>query len=216
MNKPLSLTEALSSLRDKQSPKWRSLYDALVQQLVKEGAAGAALKVGDRLPAFMLASAEGHFVRSETLLKRGPIVLSFYRGRWCPYCSAELEALGAAAESIRENGATLVAVTAEAGGEALRTKFERQFDFEILCDLDNGLALECGLVFKLPPAIQSALLESNLDLPKLYGNTSWFLPIPATYIVDGGGVIRDFYVNPDFRYRLDPAEILRALERLKA
>lgn len=216
MSKQLSLTEVLSSLRDKQSPKWRSLYDAMLQRLLEDGAATAALKAGDRLPSFVLASAEGHLVRSEELLAGGPIVLSFYRGRWCPYCSAELDALNTVADMIRSKGATLVAVTAEAGGEALRMKFERQFDFEILCDLDNGLALECGLVFQLPQELQTAYLESNMDLPTLYGNTSWFLPIPATYIVDRGGVIRDFYVNPDFRYRLDPAEVLSAIERLKA
>src|SRR5258708_17297220 len=117
MNKPLSLTEVLSSLRDKQSSKWRTLYDALVQHLVDDGAANDALKVGDKLPDFMLASAEGHFVRTQDLLAKGPVVLSFYRGRWCPYCSAELAALNAVAGEIRGSGAMLVAVTAEAGGE---------------------------------------------------------------------------------------------------
>ena len=216
MNKQLSLTEVLASLRDKASPKWRSLYDALVQHLVDEGAANDALKVGDKIPDFMLASAEGHFVRSADLLAKGPVVLSFYRGRWCPYCSAELDALNAVASRVRDSGATLVAITAEAGGEAIRTKFERKFDFEILCDLDNGLALECGLVFKVTPEVQAAYLERNLDLAKIYGNTSWFLPIPATYVVDAGGIIREAYVNPDFRYRLDPAAIMTAIERLKA
>jgi len=215
MNKPMSLTEVLSSLRDKQSPKWRSLYDALVQHLVDEGAASDSLKTGDKIPDFMLANAEGRFVRRDDLLAKGPVVLSFYRGRWCPYCSAELDALNAVATRIRDSGATLAAVTAEAGGEAIRTKFERKFDFEILCDLDNGLALECGLVFKLTPEVQKAYLETNLDLPKLYGNTSWFLPIPATYVVDVGGTIREAYVNPDFRDRLDPVAILAAIERLR-
>jgi peroxiredoxin len=216
MTKPLSLTDVLASLRDKQSPNWRSLYDALVQHLVDEGAANDALKVGDKIPDFMLASAEGHFVRSQDLLSKGPVVLSFYRGRWCPYCSAELDALNAVASRVRDSGATLVAVTPEAGGEAIRTKFERKFDFEILCDLDNGLALECGLVFKVTPEVQKAYLETNLDLAKVYGNSSWFLPIPATYVVDGGGTIRGAYVNPDFRYRLDPAVIMTTVERLKA
>ncbi|MBI1213287.1 MAG: redoxin domain-containing protein [Alphaproteobacteria bacterium] len=216
MNKQLSLTEVLASLRDKQSPKWRSLYDTLVQHLVDEGAANDARKAGDKLPDFMLANAEGKFVRSEDLLAKGPVILSFYRGRWCPYCSAELDALNKVATSIRDSGATLAAVTAEAGGEAIRTKFERQFDFEILCDLDNGLALECGLVFKLTPEVQKAYIESNLELPKLYGNTSWFLPIPATYVVDRGGVIREAYVNPDFRYRLDPKAIMAVIEKLTA
>ena len=215
MNKPLSLTEVLSSLRDKQSPQWRSLYDALVQRLVDEGVVDSALKAGDRFPEFTLASAEGHFVRSDLLLAKGPAVFSFYRGRWCPYCSAELDALNSVAEQIRGTGAVLAAITAEAGGEAIRTKFERHFDFEILCDLDNGLALECGLVFKLTPEVQDALVKANLDFPKIYGNTSWFLPIPATYVVDRAGVIREAYINPDFRYRLDPAVIMEALSRIK-
>jgi len=215
MNKQLSLTEVLSSLRDRQSPQWRSLYDVMVERLVEEGAAASALKAGDQFPEFTLASAEGHFVSSQRLFARGPAVLSFYRGRWCPYCSAELEALNTVAEQIRGTGATLAAITAEAGGEAIRTKFERNFDFEILCDLDNGLALECGIVFKLPPEVQAALIKANVDFPKLYGNTSWFLPIPATYVVDRAGTIREAYVNPDFRFRLDPATIIQSLKQIE-
>ena len=216
MNRQLSLTEALSSLRDQQSPQWRSLYDVMVERLVEEGAAASALKAGDRFPDFTLASAEGHFVSSQRLLARGPAVLSFYRGRWCPYCSAELEALNTVAEQIRGTGAVLAAITAEVGGEATRTKFERVFDFEILCDLDNGLALECGIVFKLPTDVQNALAKANIDFPKLYGNTSWFLPIPATYIVDRSGIIREAFVNADFRFRLDPAEIVRSLQQIES
>jgi len=215
MNRQLSLTEVLSSLRDRQSPQWRSLYDVMVERLAEEGVAESALKAGDRFPEFTLASADGHVVSSQRLLARGPAVLSFYRGRWCPYCSAELEALNTVAEQIRGTGATLAAITAEAGGEAIRTKFERNFDFEILCDLDNGLALECGIVFKLPVDVQNALIKANVDFPKLYGNTSWFLPIPATYVVDRSGLIREAYVNPDFRYRLDPAAIVGALQQIE-
>ena len=214
MNKQLSLTEVLSSLRDRQSPQWRSIYDVMVQRLVDEGATASALKVGDRFPDFTLASAEGHFVTSEGLLSRGPAVLSFYRGRWCPYCSAELEALNSVAMQIRNSGASLVAITAEAGGEAIRTKFERGFDFEILCDLDNGLALECGIVFKLPEDVRNALIKAGVDFPKLYGNTSWFLPIPATYVVDQSGIVREAHVNPDFRFRLDPVAIIETLKKI--
>lgn len=216
MNKQLSLTEVLSSLRDRQSPQWRTLYDVMVEQLAAEGIAASALKTGDRFPDFMLASAEGHLVSSQRLLERGPAVLSFYRGRWCPYCSAELRALNTVAEQVRGAGAVLAAITAEAGGEAIRTKFEHSLDFEILCDLDNGLALECGIVFKLPQDVREALVKANVDFPKLYGNTSWFLPIPATYIVDRTGVIREAYVNPDFRYRLDPAQIMQSLKQIEA
>src|SRR5690606_11849450 len=108
-----------------------------------------ALKPGDKCPPFALTSAEGAFVRSEDLLARGPMVLSFYRGMWCPFCSAELEALHEATPAIRAAGGGLVAVTAEAGGKPSEVKQERGFEFEILCDLDNGLALTFGLVFRV-------------------------------------------------------------------
>jgi len=215
MTERKSLPDVLAALRNKQSARGLALADKLNQGLIEAGAADGALKVGERLPDFMLASAEGRFVRSEELLARGPMVLSFYRGKWCPYCSAELEALNSVAGEIAAGGATLVTVTPEAGGEALRAKFERNFRFEILCDLDNGLALECGLVFRLPDEVQKAYLDSGLDLPKLYGNDSWFLPIPATYVVDRNGVVADAYVNPDYRYRLDPETILASIARLK-
>jgi peroxiredoxin len=99
--------------------------------------------------------------------------------------------------------------------QALRTKIDRGLDFEILCDLDNTLALECGLMFPVPDEIRAAYMERNIDFVRIYGNEAWLLPTPATYIVRQDGVIASAYVNPDFRYRLEPAEIVKALATLR-
>ena len=209
-----SLTEALSELRPKIPEPYTSLNDAIVKHLVKTGAADDALKAGDRMPDFALTNVEGALVRSQDLLARGPIALSFYRGEWCPFCSAELEALHQSERAIRDAGGQLVAITPEARGLPLKVKQRRHFNFEILCDLDNGLALAFGLVFRVSEGMVAEFSKDGTDFPLFYDNDSWFLPIPATYVIGRDGVIAHAYVNPDFRYRLDPAEIVSSLRGL--
>jgi len=191
------LTERLAEIRNRASARMRELYDALVKQLIASGAVEGALREGATFPDFQLASADGRFVRRDDLLKHGPAVISFYRGAWCPYCSAELNALAEIAPKIRAAGASLTAITPEAGGIALRTKVDRDLDFEILCDLDNVLALECGLVFPVPDNIRAAYVERGIDFVRMYDNDAWMLPTPATYIVGPSAVIAKAYVNPD-------------------
>lgn len=209
------LSEKLAEIRARARPQSVSIYDALVKKLIDSGAMDGALKEGGTFPDFQLASADGHLVRRADMLARGPAVVSFYRGAWCPYCSAELNALAEIAPQVLAAGANLVAITPEAGGRALRTKFDRELDFEILCDLDNVLAAECGLVFPVPDDVRKAYVENKLDLSLIYGNDGWMLPTPATYVVRQDGVIAKAYVNPDFRYRLEPGEILTALAALR-
>jgi peroxiredoxin len=209
-----TLTQELAAIRDAANPQGRALYDAPVKHLIESGAMENALKEGDVFPDFQLASAEGHFVRRADILATGPTVISFYRGAWCPYCSAELNALAEIAPQIRSAGAALVAVTPEAGGTALRTKVDRGLDFEILCDLDNVLALECGLVFPVPDELRRAYLKNGRDFSLIYGNDAWMLPTPATYVLRRDGIVARAYVNPDFRHRLEPGEILKSLKAL--
>ncbi len=215
MTMKTTLDAELAALRDTASPRARELYDKLVKQLMDSGATQGALKEGDTFPDFQLASADGRFVRRDDLLAKGPTVFSFYRGAWCPYCSAELNALAETAPQFQALGATLVAITPEAGGIALRTKVDRDFGFEILCDLDNILALECGLMFPVPDGIRIGNLERGIDFLRIYGNEAWMLPTPATYIVRPDGIIAKAFVNPDFRYRLEPQEIVGALSALR-
>jgi peroxiredoxin len=208
MSKKSSFGDILANIRARTVEWFSRGNDRLVQHLIESGVADNALKAGAQLPDFMLPSADGRMVNSSDLLGKGPLVLSFYRGVWCPYCSAELNALADTAPRLRALDAQVIAITPEAGGQALKTKRERNFAFEILCDIDNGVAMEFGLVFRLPKENQEFMLKVDRDLPKIYGNDSWFLPIPATYVVRPDGVIHHAYVNPDFRERLDPDVLL--------
>lgn len=210
-----TLADELAAIRNKASARGRAAYDKLVKHLIDSGATDGALKEGATFPDFQLASAEGRFVRRTDVLANGPAVISFYRGAWCPYCSAELNALADVAPDIRAAGARLVAITPEAGGTALRTKVDRNLDFEILIDLDNVLALECGLMFPVPDDIRQGYMARGIDFVRIYGNDAWMLPTPATYIVRGDAVIARAYVNPDFRRRLEPADILKSLAELR-
>jgi len=188
--------------------------DRLVQGLIDAGAADGALKVGDPLPDFLLPNAEGQLISSTQLLAGGPLVLSFYRGVWCPYCSEELNALAEAAPRLKAAGAIVVAITPEIGGVALKTKRERNLQFEILCDVDNGVAMEFGLMFRIPEDIQKSYLKFNVNMPKIYGNDGWMIPIPATYVVSRDGVIAYAYVNLDYRDRCDPESLINIVKKL--
>jgi peroxiredoxin len=210
-----TLADRLAEIRATASEKLTFLNDRLVERLIAAETAQGALKAGDESPDFALPTAEGAFAQSADLLQDGPLVISFYRGQWCPFCSAELEALHIAEPDIRARGARLAAITPEAGGLALSVKRERNFGFDILCDIDNGVALSFGLVFRVPAELEDFLRGAGYELSLTYDNDSWFLPIPATYIVARDGTIAHAYVNPDFRQRLDPREIVRVLSGLK-
>jgi peroxiredoxin len=212
MTRKRSLSDELEAIRDASSERARMSYDTLVRHLIDSGATHQALREGDDFPDFRLPNAEGRLVTREELLRNGPAVVSFYRGIWCPYCSAELNALAGIAPQIAARGGSLAAITPEVGGAALKTKVERALAFEVLCDMDNTLALECGLLFPLPDDIRAIYLERGIDFNRIYGNDAWLLPVPATYVVRSDSVIATAYVNPDFRYRLDPTEILKALD----
>jgi len=213
MSERKSLAENLAQIRDS-NPLWKARYDTLVQGLREAHVGEGALKAGDAAPDFALTNAEGHIVALVDLLAKGHVVLSFYRGKWCPYCVTELESLREASSVITALGASLVAVTAEDCGGALAAKRKHSLEFEILCDFENGLGLAFGLVFRVPDVVRGYYQEADLNFPLIYGNESWFLPIPATYVIGQDGVIRHAYINPDFRERLDPAIILDVLKAL--
>ena len=199
-----------------ESEEIRQGYDALVAQLAASGITEASLKAGDHIPEFELPSVEGRLVGSEELLGRGPLVLSFFRGGWCPYCALELGALQDALPDIEARGASAVAITPDTGAAFAAVKSKNGLDFDILSDLDYGLALLFGILFKLPDPIRDLYLRIGIDLGARHGNRhAWLLPIPATYVVDRQGIITHANVDPDFRRRMEPSEIIKALDRLR-
>ncbi len=184
------------------------LYDALVEKLRQQGTGDAAPRVGQPFPDFVLPDAWGQLRSLDALLARGPLVLSFNRGGWCPHCAYELRAWGNHHDALREAGGSLAVITPEVGGRA--TMLERLVgkDADLLCDVDLGLALSLGLAFYIGAPVQQRYREIGLDLAEIYGSDSGFLPVPATFVLDHAGVVRFAHCNPDFRIRAEPVDVI--------
>jgi peroxiredoxin len=198
------------------SPEIRTAYEALVRDLAQSGLPTGALKAGDALPPFELPNVEGRLVSAAELVARGPLVLSFFRGGWCPYCTLELRALQRALPEIERLGATLAAVTPDTGGALAAAKRDNHLGYEVLSDVDQGVGLTFGIIFRVPDAIKALYLRLGIDLGVRHGNSTgeWLLPLPATYVVDRAGVIRHAELDPDFKHRMEPEDIVSALSEL--
>src|SRR5271155_1970521 len=146
----MSLRDDLNKIREQATAddRIRIAYESLVDQLVRADAAGRALKVGDVMPSFLLPNAEGRLVFSDDLLRRGSLVVSFFRGNWCPYCSRTLEALEMALPKIEEVGGHLVALTPDTGSHFAETKRQHYLTYEILSDVDGAIGLQFGVLFR--------------------------------------------------------------------
>jgi len=173
-----------------------------------------ALKVGEKAPMFELTNSVNKNVSLEKLLKKGPIVLVWYRGGWCPYCNLALNNLQEALPQIKKLKAQLVAITPEVPDSSFTTKERNNLKFEVLSDINNQVGRKYGLVYKLSPDVEK-MYESKIGLSKYNGNKSAELPMPATYIIDKEGVIRYAFVDADYKKRADPNEVIKALRELK-
>ncbi len=194
----------------------RSILRAATQKIVQSGVAEKALKVGDRLPGFALPNAVGEVISSQGLLKRGPLVVSFYRGAWCPHCSRELHALQEALPHIRKLGAELVAISPNLPDKSLTSIEKHNLTFEVLTDLHNRIARQYGLVITLSEEVRPLYVQMGHDIIGHNGDDSWELPIPATYIVAPNSEIVFSFVNADYSLRAEPEEIIAALKALQA
>jgi len=185
-------------------------------ELIASGQADRALKAGDKAPSIVLPDADGNTVRSADLLARGPLVVTFYRGVWCPYCNMDLQAIESTAGQIQANGASLIAISPQSGANSHKTQGTLGLSFPILSDLGNSVAQSFGLRFRLPDDLIAVYKGFGIDLPGVNGEPSWTLPMPARYVIDTKGVIAYAEINPDYTRRPDPSELLPTLARLKS
>jgi peroxiredoxin len=213
----MSLEDDLNKIRARSSADARiqAAYEAVIDQLGRAETVDRALKVGDAMPSFVLPNAEGRLVVSDELLKRGPLVVNFFRGSWCPYCRRTLEALAAARPRITAAGGQLVALTPDTGAHLAATKRAHSFNYEMLSDVDGAVGLQFGVLFRAPELYRELLAGFGIDLAERHGNESWFIPMPASFVVDPNGVIRYAFVNVDFTRRAEPDEVVEVLMRLK-
>ena len=183
-------------------------------ELVASGAADKALKAGDRAPAFVLRDADGEQVAAEALLARGLLVVSFYRGAWCPYCNIDLRALEAILPEYRALGAGLVAISPQTAANSRRSARENGLSFPILSDPGNAVAAAFGVRFALPDYLVALYRDTfKNDLAVVNGDASWTLPMPSRFVICPHGVILHAEVGPDYTQRPEPADLLPVLRK---
>ncbi len=184
--------------------------------LVASGAAGRALKAGDKAPVFTLSDPDGRPISSSDLLARGPLVVSFYRGVWCPYCNMELQALQAALPAFEKLGASLVAISPQTAPNSRKSVRENDLGFPILSDPHNDVAAAFGLRFAMPDYLVDLYKGLKNDLPAFNGDPSWTLPMPGRFVVAQDGTVLYAEVNPDYTRRPEPDDMLPALRHAAA
>ena len=213
----MSLQDKLDAFRaqaeTKRPPDILAAMHKATADLVASGQAGRALKAGHRAPDFTLPGPDGAPVASAALLAQGPLVITFYRGVWCPYCNMELQALQDVLPAIRAAGGSLVAISPENAANSRKSVRQNELSFPILSDKGNEIAAAFGLRFRLPDEIIAIYKGFGNDLAMVNGEDSWTLPMPGRFVIAPGGVIAYAEVNPDYTRRPDPALLLPVVQQ---
>jgi len=192
--------------------KFAAAVDGLVARLEDSEAFAAAPKEGDLMPPFLLADESGRLVALDDLLAQGPLAITFARGHWCPYCRIAVSALADIADDARAAGGAIAVIVPDRQPFAAKLKREAGAPFPILTDLDNGYALSLGLVFWVGEEMRTLMQARGADLSTAQGNDSWFVPVPATFVVGRNRVIKARHVDPDYRQRMEVDAVLAALK----
>ena len=185
-------------------------------ELINGAQAQGAKKAGDKAPSFTLRDPDGNPVSSRDLLAKGPLVVSFYRGVWCPYCNLELQALQSVLPEIVGRGASLVAISPQTAPNSRKSQRDNKLEFPILSDVRSEVADAFGIRFALPDYLVEVYKGFGNDLSVVNDDPSWVLPMPARYVIGTHGIIAYAEVNPDYTKRPDPSELLPVLDRLNA
>jgi peroxiredoxin len=185
-------------------------------ELLASGILDRTKRSGEAAPDFDLPDARGGRVTLSSLLSSGPVVVSFYRGGWCPYCNLELRALQRVLPELKQLGATLVAISPQTPDKSLSTAEKNDLAFPVLSDAGSNTARAFGIAFDLAEELRPIYAKFGHALPDKNGDDSWVLPIPATFVIAQNGTIAFAYVDIDYRSRIEPSDIIAALETLAA
>ncbi|WP_297369815.1 peroxiredoxin-like family protein [Acidocella sp.] len=206
------MTDRLGALlaARRENPDWDAAYIQVLGTLARTGFLEGILPQGAVFPEFCLPSAAGRLVTLRDELARGPVVLVFFRGEWCPFCKLMAEALAEAAPRISQAGGRLLTLTPETGDLPARFSARHHGAFEVLCDVDFGVGVQAGVVYRVPPLYRARL--GAVDLAMRHGNAAWCLPVPAVFIIRPDGVVSWRFAEGDFAKRPEPDEIIARLE----
>jgi peroxiredoxin len=189
----------------------QAIHARVIAELREQGVATRALCEGAKAPGFVLNDHTGQPVSSTELLKKGRVVICFFRGRWCPFCVGQLEAMNLIRHKIHEAKASLVAISPQTVQQSFFMADQHKLRFPLLRDAGNQLALQFGLAYRVPGFQQSLYRRVFINLPSLHGDEAWELPIPATYILNPDSSVLYASLNPDYTERPEPSEILHRL-----
>jgi len=207
------LEELTAKLRALVPAERLATIDRAIEYLHAGNPATRALKTGDRAPSIELPDGDGMLWRSADLLRSGPLVVVFYRGRWCAYCNAQLVALEEIHSRIAAAGASLVAISPQTQKHSYMSRDMHRLRFPVLSDAGNQVAREFGLVYRVSAELQAMYESIFTKLPGYNGDASWELPMAATYIVDSGGMISFAQIDEDWRRRAEPEAVLSFLSK---
>ncbi len=217
MDAPLSQRlKAVADEVNRLSPEFAGMVARMVTRLEANHVGQSAPQVGEPMPDFILPDEKGALVRLENLLEQGPVVVSFHRGHWCPYCRLNADGLAQIAPDVKRLGAQIVAISPETHQYGAELKSYANAAFPVLADVDNGYALELNLLFWVGEEKREAMQAGGFNIAPYQGNETWMLPIPATFIVGRDGLVKARFIDPDYRRRMELDAILAAVGCLYA
>jgi peroxiredoxin len=190
----------------------RNIHAQAVAELKRRNLAANILPVGAKAPSFELQDHDGKVIRSSDLLAHGRLVLCFIRGRWCPFCVGQMEAMNLILPQLEQSGATLAAISPQTVKQSFFMHDQHKLRFPLLSDTGNQVARQFGLTYRVPAAQEAIYRRALVNLPFTNGDDSWELPIPATFIVDCDGTILYASANEDYTERPEPSDIIRVLQ----
>ncbi|MGE6614161.1 peroxiredoxin-like family protein [Peribacillus sp. NPDC076916] len=196
------------------APEEKQKLMAQATKELEESGVAQGLKEGNQVPDFKLPDATGKMVSITEELSKGPVILTFYRGGWCPYCNLELKAYQRELDSIKDVGATLIAISPETPDASLSTKEKNELEFIVLSDEGNKVAEQFNLVFKMPDYLIEVYKDSRLDIVGHNGNDAWELPKPATFVIDQSGKIVFAEVDSDYTKRVEPSKVIEIVKNI--
>jgi peroxiredoxin len=189
----------------------QAVHERAIADLKQQRLAANILPVGSKSPEFYLRDHDGKSVSSSDLLAKGRLVLCFIRGRWCPFCVAQMEAMNLILPEIEQAGASLAAVSPQTVQQSFFMRDQHKLRFPLLSDAGNKVARQFGLTYRVPDEQRAVYQRAFVNLPFVNGDDSWELPIPATYIIDLDGTVLYASANEDYTERPEPEDIGRFL-----
>ncbi|MGO2291567.1 MAG: peroxiredoxin-like family protein [Pseudoalteromonas sp.] len=214
----MNLTAQIAAYEEQKKAKMPSdILDVMNQTtelLVSKHIADKALRIGDKVADFTLPDQNGKAIKLSNLLAKGPIVVSFYRGGWCPYCNLELKAFNALLPDFKAHGAELIAISPQLPDSSLDTVQKNALEFTVLSDVGNKIAEQFGLVFTLDERLKPIYAKLGLDLPKSNGDDSYQLPLPSTYVINQRAEVAYAFVSEDYTQRAEPNDVLNLLKEI--